>query len=375
MNSSGSIGVKCSSRYAQCPTLSLLIAGLFDMPLGMESGISAAARHTNGQGPFAQPANTGTCGRPLYPEPCLPPMGHITHYDSHWVPGLILWRTGIGCCHQLQASSTGLGQPGKHFSPEGSSVTSRRFAPLPSHSSSPWWTAPLPTDVLCAMVRPITGSDSVLLTGAGCFSETVPNTSPSILQAWQTAAELYTDYYGWVPDKIEIHGDEAILVAALLKGRLCVISDGSFKDELGTAAVQLLVKHGGSDRITIRYQTPGLPQDQSPYRSELIGLMAGIMAIDWLLQQWAPNLLTCPRVRIACDGLSATEMAFERLPTFSYLSSIWEAILRSSVNWSSQPVYGHLDKSNLFDKLSWLEKRNLEVDGKSSHSPQSSILH
>ncbi|CAJ1939400.1 unnamed protein product [Cylindrotheca closterium] len=93
------------------------------------------------------------------------------------------------------------------------------------------------------------------------------------------------------------------------------------------------------------------------------------MAVDWLLKQWFPNLSTCPKVRIACDGLSAIEMAFKDRPLsptdapFDLVSSIWEAMLRSSVDWSPQHVYGHLDKSNLFDELSWWEKRNLEVDG------------
>ncbi|CAJ1953818.1 unnamed protein product [Cylindrotheca closterium] len=93
------------------------------------------------------------------------------------------------------------------------------------------------------------------------------------------------------------------------------------------------------------------------------------MAVDWLLKQWLPNLSKCPKVRIACDGLSAIEMAFEDRPLsptdaqFDLVSSIWEAIFWSSVDWSPQHVYGHLDKSNLFDELSWWEKRNLEVDG------------
>ncbi|CAJ1966331.1 unnamed protein product, partial [Cylindrotheca closterium] len=232
---------------------------------------------------------------------------------------------------------------------QGSSTMSRRYAPAPSHPSCPWWTAPLPSDALRATVRSITGSDRVLLTGTGRASEPSSSSSPSILHAWQTAAKLCTDYYGWVPDEIEVHGDEAILADALLDGRLRVISDGSFKNELGTAAVQLL--------------------DQSPYRSELIGLLAGIMAVDWLLEQWSPNILTGPKVRIACDGLSAIKMAFEDRqlsPTdaqFDLVSSIREAILLSSVDWAPQHVYGHLDKSNLFDKLSWWEKRNLEVDG------------
>ncbi|CAJ1964443.1 unnamed protein product [Cylindrotheca closterium] len=305
--------------------------------------MSAAACHTNGQGQLAQQGNTGTCGRPPCPEPCLPPTGHITHYNSPWGHGLTVWRTGIGYCPPPQAFSTAMGQPGNTFALR----------------------APTPRHVATHQGR----SDRVLLTGTGRASEPSSSSSPSILHAWQTAAELCTDYYGWVPDEIEVHGDEATLADALLDGRLRVISDGSFKNELGTAAVQILVKHGGCHQIIIRCQTPGLPQDQSPYRSELIGLLAGIMAVDWLLEQWFPNILTGPKVRIACDGLSAIEMAFEDRPLsptdaqFDLVSSIREAILRSSVDWAPQHVYGHLDKSNLFDELSWWEKRNLEVDG------------
>ncbi|CAJ1960186.1 unnamed protein product [Cylindrotheca closterium] len=259
------------------------MAGLFVALRGMGSGMSAAARHTNGQGQFAQQGNTRSCGRPPCPEPCLPPTGHITHCNSPWGHGLTVWRTGIGYCPPPQAFFTAMGQPGNTFALR----------------------APTPRHVATHQGR----SDRVLLTGTGRASEPSSSSSPSILHTWQTAAKLCTDYYGWVPDEIEVHGDKATLADALLDGRLRVISDGSFKNELGTAAVQLLVKHGGCHQIIIRCQTPGLPQDQSPYQSELIGLLAGIMAVDWLLEQWFPNILTGPKVRIACDGLSAIEMA------------------------------------------------------------------
>ncbi|CAJ1938471.1 unnamed protein product [Cylindrotheca closterium] len=117
------------------------------------------------------------------------------------------------------------------------------------------------------------------------------------------------------------------------------------------------------------------------------------MAADWLLQQWFPALSQRPGVKIACDGLLAIEMAFEDQPLpptdaqFNLISSIREAISRSPVSWSPQHVYGHLDKSNLFDELTWWEKTNLEVDGmavdfrkelEAAHQlipPQSSVLH
>ncbi|CAJ1934642.1 unnamed protein product [Cylindrotheca closterium] len=47
------------------------------------------------------------------------------------------------------------------------------------------------------------------------------------------------DNWGWVPEYIYIEGDKQVLLAALEKGKLQVISDGSFKQPVGTAAVQL----------------------------------------------------------------------------------------------------------------------------------------
>ncbi|CAJ1967917.1 unnamed protein product [Cylindrotheca closterium] len=119
------------------------------------------------------------------------------------------------------------------------------------------------------------------------------------------ASARVTEYVGWTPEEIEIDGDESLLAEDVLEDRLCVISDGSYKLGLGMAAVQLLPRKGGTECIIVRCQTPGLTDDQSAYRSELIGLLAGIMVVDWLLNQWAPTLRSPPRVRIACDGFSA----------------------------------------------------------------------
>ncbi|CAJ1939881.1 unnamed protein product [Cylindrotheca closterium] len=100
-----------------------------------------------------------------------------------------------------------------------------------------------------------------------------------------------------------------------------------------------------------------------------VSLLAGIMAVDWLLQQWFPDLRQWPRVRIACDGLLAIEMALEDRPLsptdmqFDLVSTIREAIARTSVSWSPQYVYGHLDKTLLFEELTRWEQKNLEVHG------------
>ncbi|CAJ1960198.1 unnamed protein product [Cylindrotheca closterium] len=163
-------------------------------------------------------------------------------------------------------------------------------------------------------------------------------------------------------------GYESLLAEALLKDRLCVISDGSYKLGLGMAAVQLPPRKGGKEHIIVQSQTPGLPDDQSAYRSELIGLLAGIMVVDWLMDQWAPTLQSPPHVRIACNGFLALLNTFSdnqvttQQAQFDLVSSIRETLARSRALWEPSHVYGHLDKATSFSCLSWWSKRNVEVD-------------
>ena len=239
---------------------------------------------------------------------------------------------------------------------------SRRFVP-----SKKVWDELMPTDVLRASVRKF-HSTSVLLTGRGESTPSIPPPAPSLRQAWQEATDRCSDFYGWVPDKLTIVGDESKLVTALLDGALRVISDGSYKDQVGTAAVQILAP-SGPDKIVIKCMTPGRPEDQSAYRSELIGLLSGIMVVDWLFQQWSPaKRPSKPRVRIACDGLSALENCFLHKPAnptqpqFDLVSAVRSAVASSSATWAPRHVYGHLDKTTPRHLLSWWAKRNVEVD-------------
>ncbi|CAJ1956966.1 unnamed protein product [Cylindrotheca closterium] len=152
-----------------------------------------------------------TLSRALLPShgqhhPLLQPLGHWHDNFESWN---WLWSPTVGLFHREGAAWT-------HLALVGSSTTSRRYAPSGSHSGtdslqrpSSWWTCPLPSDVLRATVRPLSGSDWVLITGTGLPTLPPSDPTPSILNAWQTSTNLCTDYYGWVPDEIGVHGDEA----------------------------------------------------------------------------------------------------------------------------------------------------------------------
>ncbi|CAJ1957324.1 unnamed protein product [Cylindrotheca closterium] len=186
---------------------------------------------------------------------------------------------------------------------------------------APFWTQPLSEDVCRATLHITPSLGTLALTGIGTEPlQPHHDSQPSLLAAWMAVSAEVTEYVGWTPEETEIDGDESLLAEALLKDRLCVISDGSYKLGLGTAAVQLLPHKAGKEHIIVRCQTPGLPGDQSAYR---------------ITPQQAQ---------------------------FDLVSSIREALARYRALWEPSHVYGHLDKATFFSCLSWWSKRNVEVD-------------
>ncbi|CAJ1953065.1 unnamed protein product [Cylindrotheca closterium] len=192
------------------------------------------------------------------------------------------------------------------------------------------WTGALPGDVQRASVNLHPRTAYVTVTGTAPVDPPDQESLPaSILHTWRELAADMDDDWGWVPESIYIEGDEQVLLEALEKGKLRVISGGSFKQQVGTAPVQLRTRRGGHV-IWIKCRTPGNREDQSAYRSEPIGLLAGILVASWLRLRL--QSLAKPQVRVACDGIAALCQAFltwplsPTAPHFDLLSSIREAI-------------------------------------------------
>ncbi|CAJ1943995.1 unnamed protein product [Cylindrotheca closterium] len=102
------------------------------------------------------------------------------------------------------------------------------------------WTGTLPGDVQWASVNLHPRTAYITVTGTAPVDLPDQESLPaSILHIWRELAADMDDNLGWVPEYIYIEGDEQVLLEALEKGKLRVISDGSFKQQVGTAAVQL----------------------------------------------------------------------------------------------------------------------------------------
>ena len=204
-------------------------------------------------------------------------------------------------------------------------------------------------------------------TGIPCVEPDQP--LPLLLDLWREYKGLVSGTSGWVPEFVTVQGDEKRLIQALLDGSLCIVCDGSFSSGLGTACAQLCTKHE-CDVIWVLCRTPGLTKDQCSPRSELVGILAAFLVLDWLCQLAQLRALTNSRpvVEVGCDGLCALQKSFSwhtlksSAKHFDVVSTIQEMIRILPLHIQPRHVRGHADRIQHRSPLSWWELRNLEVD-------------
>jgi hypothetical protein len=149
------------------------------------------------------------------------------------------------------------------------------------------------------------------------------------------------------------------------------VSDGSFKNQHGTAAWKVII----SDSCVIHGETisPGEPTDQSAYRSELVGIY-GIVATIWMLEN-EHKLIGA--ITVGCDGLSALNQASKQYdfinpnePQFDVIMAIRRLIADSSWTWTWRHVKGHQDASNKFKDLDEWSQWNIQMDARAKETWQ-----
>ena len=145
-----------------------------------------------------------------------------------------------------------------------------------------------------------------------------------------------------------------------------MVSDGSFKDQRGTAALVLQgATHTGEARAVNR--VPGEPDDHDSFRSELSGLI-GIATLVELLCEYFE--ITEGSVEVACDGLSALNDVFDlhrqvstKTPHYDLVVATRRIIQRSTqLTWYYRHVRSHQDDIRAMDELDRWETLNVEVD-------------
>ncbi|CAJ1928967.1 unnamed protein product [Cylindrotheca closterium] len=150
---------------------------------------------------------------------------------------------------------------------------------------------------------------------------------------------------------------------------LRVVSDGSFKDKVGTAAAQILC-FDGLAVIRVWCRCPGMPQDHSAYRSGLIGILAGVKVVSWLHDYFPKEHLFnfLPIMTVACDGESALNNAFDtgtsrpQQKQFDLLLAIRTLAQSTHISWRKHHAMCHQDDHGPLSNLDWWELCNAECD-------------
>ena len=156
-----------------------------------------------------------------------------------------------------------------------------------------------------------------------------------------------------------------LLAQGIREGDILAVSDGSYKDEYGTAAVILIGKNSPC-KLIIQAVAPGDGHDMSSYRSKLTGILATFLVVEKLCQCFS---LQSGKIELDCDGLSAIQQSsIDSLdvnigaPCWDIIGAIRKISSISSISWTFWHVEGHRDRNKPADQLDIWEELNVGAD-------------
>ena len=155
------------------------------------------------------------------------------------------------------------------------------------------------------------------------------------------------------------------LIDAIQRGTAVAVTDGSYKDDMGTAAFTFRDSIDGAREITMVHMTPGYTQDMTPYRAEMGGLF-GIAAFLGRLHEGhhIPN----GQITVACDCRSALDKVMlpqfphPKNPNFDILAEIYNLRHDTNIQWLPKWVKGHQDDHRRQAELDPWARINIEMD-------------
>jgi hypothetical protein len=219
----------------------------------------------------------------------------------------------------------------------------------PTYHSTNTYAATLPA---CALpTTPLGPRDTIRHTGTAPIQ-------PRLLASQETL-------YGIV---IQPPHDLSLIVDGIQSGTCIAVTDGSFKDKLGTSGFTILptITSPEDEAFILTNQTPGAPEDIDAYRAELGGIYGIIRTTLDLCESFK---ITTGAVTVGCDCVSALQNVtckYEPSPNRPHhdlLSAIRYLLQTSPVRWSFRHVKGHQDDQNSYHALDRWSQLNVDMDG------------
>ena len=156
----------------------------------------------------------------------------------------------------------------------------------------------------------------------------------------------------WAVQSCSMTDGGATVAEAIWNGWAIAVSDGSYKDQFGTAAYVLKGDTGTHHMVAV-VVVPGDHHSQSLFCSELVGLYGIIHMMDLLCKTFA---ITTGSIQVGCDGLSALTQTFGwkwhdikaiQKADFDMLSALQGALRHSHIKWMYQHVESHQDDKSI----------------------------
>jgi len=209
------------------------------------------------------------------------------------------------------------------------------------------------------------GDQAILLSGYS------PAKQPKRVDALTTSlleeAILHTAFSKkWAVDCQYVADGGSAITEAIRTGMAIAVSDGSFKDMFGTAA--LVIKGEDSDnRVLAVNVTPGDPEDQSSYCSKLSGIFGVVTLVNLICEVFS---ISSGEITSGCNGIEALKSSFVTSAKYDadlskadydLVSAICSALVTSPVSWKYHHVKGHQDNDGVSTLDRWATL-NVEMD-------------
>jgi hypothetical protein len=130
--------------------------------------------------------------------------------------------------------------------------------------------------------------------------------SIALLDNFRSFVKQNPRWQWWESTLVYQEHDIPLLMQEIQQGCGFAVSDGSYKDNHGTASV-VIEGSTRQRRITTSVITPGSPEDQCAYRSELAGILTTIQLVNALAEYTGISTGKCI---MGCDGKSALTQCF-----------------------------------------------------------------
>lgn len=175
-------------------------------------------------------------------------------------------------------------------------------------------------------------------------------------------------YSGWMTEHTNgtIFSQQEI-ATGFSTGSSRIVSDGSFEKtvQMGTAA-WIIEDSSQIHRCTGKVSCPGDPSIQCSHRSELIGILGGILHVNSICET---HHITSGHIRMGCDGegaVRASNSSFEIIKSsrkhFDIIAAIHRAIEESPLVWNFFHIEGHQDDVFEYSELSRPAQLNCLAD-------------